>query len=147
MPLLVVRLVDSKNRSDSAVMRLRAHHICCVPFWTGAVEGRGSRFEEVENAVRNVFLSAADRRVMVIEGTDELCRECPLCIGGRCTSPDGDEEAVRKWDAILLRELGIDFNTCLACSQWRELIEPKLPFKLCQRCRWQSRCRVGSSLL
>jgi hypothetical protein len=84
---------------------------------------------------------------MVIEGADELCLECPLCIGGRCVSPRGDEDAVRKWDAILLKELGVTFNTCLTCNQWHELIEPKLPFKICQKCQWKSRCSVGGSLL
>jgi len=110
------RLPGSGNSSNGVVMRLRAHHICCVPFWTGAVEGRGLRFEEVENRVRSRLLSSAGHKVMVIEGVDELCRECPLCINGRCASPDGDEDAVRKWDAILLRELGVDFSTCLTCS-------------------------------
>jgi hypothetical protein len=137
---------EKDNVSNSTVMRLRAHHICCLPFWTGAMEGRGSRFEEKEAAIKALFRSAADREVAVIEGVDELCSECPLCVDGRCASPDGDEDAVRKWDAILLSGLGIDFNTRLTCRQWRDLIEPKLPYKLCRRCRWQSRCRVGSGL-
>jgi hypothetical protein len=146
MLLWVTILSGKENMVDSNVIRLRAHHICCLPFWSGAMEGRGSRFEEKEAATKSLMQSAVDQPVMVIEGTDELCSECPLCVDGRCTSPNGDEDAVRKWDAILLKELGVDFNTCLTCRQWRDLIEPKLPYKLCQRCRWRELCRVGSSL-
>ena len=140
-------LPNSGNSGTGVVMRLRAHHICCVPFWTGTPEGRGSSFQQVENKIKRMFLSPADSKVIVIEGVDVLCRECPLCADESCTSPEGGEDAVRKWDAILLKELGVTFNTGLTCGQWHNLIEQKVPFKICQKCRWKKGCSVGSSLL
>lgn len=128
-------------------MQLRAHHICCIPFWFKAPEDRGRHFQKVETRIRTMLRSAADSKVTVIEGVDEICQECPFCVNERCTSPNGNEDAVRKWDAVLLKELGVPVNTCLTCSQWRSLVEQKVPFKLCQKCQWKKECRVGSSLL
>ena len=62
---------------------------------------------------------------MVIEGVDELCQVCPLCVDERCSSPLGNEDEVRKWDAILLKELVLPFGSCLTSSEWRALIEQK----------------------
>ena len=138
-----MKLPGSGNSNDSPVMRLRAHHICCAPFWTGAKGSRGPRFQQVEDKIKGMLLSPIDSKVMVIEGADELCQECPLCVDKRCTSAKGDEETVRKWDAIVLKELGLTFNTCLTARQWHDLIKRKVPFKLCHRCQWKKECRIG----
>ena len=76
----------------------------------------------------------------VIEGTDELCQQCPLCQNNRCTSPRGDETAVRKWDSILLSELGLAFGTCLTSGEWEALVKSKTPFKICHKCQWRNIC-------
>ena len=130
-----------------AVTCLRAHHICCVPFIIEPNEGRGRGFRQIESKIRSMFLSPSDSKVMVIEGVDELCRECPLFVDGRCASARGGEEAVRKWDAILLKELGLTFNTCLTSRQWHDLIKQEIPFKICQKCQWQKGCSVGMGLI
>ena len=138
--------MESKNDSSRVVMRLRAHHICCAPFWTGAQGSRGPRFQQAEDTVRSMFLSPTNSKVMVVEGADDLCQYCPLCIDGRCASPQGEEEEVRKWDTILLKELGVPFNSSLTCRQWHDLVEQKVPLKICRRCLWRKECTVGSRL-
>ncbi len=143
---VVMKLPDFES-GNSVVMRLRAHHICCLPFRIGLFEERSPSFQQIETRIRGMFSSLADAEVMVIEGVDELCRECPFYTDGGCVSPNGDEEAVRKWDAILLKELGVTFNTCLTSRQWHDLIEHKVPLKICQKCQWKKTCRVGSRLL
>ena len=142
--VLKMELADSGSCNSTAI-RLRAHHICCLPF-LGSFEGRGLSFQQTESKINDMFLSSDDTKVVVIEGVDELCRECPLHDGERCNSPNGNEEAVRKWDAILLKELGVTFNTCLSCRQWHELVEQKVPFKICQKCQWKERCSIGNRL-
>lgn len=85
--------------------------------------------------------------ITVAEGVDELCRQCLYCVDGRCNSPQGNEDEVRKWDAILLKELGLSLGSCLTSGEWQGLIKQKIPFKLCQRCQWKQVCSVGADLL
>lgn len=129
------------------VLQLRAHHICCTQFWQTAFEGRGSDFVRVQNRIKSILLSQPDSLIMVSEGIDELCRQCSYCVDERCTSPQGNEDEVRKWDAILLKEVGLSFGVCLTSGEWQALIKQKVPFKLCQRCRWKQVCSVGAALL
>jgi hypothetical protein len=84
---------------------------------------------------------------MVIEGVDKLCRQCLLCVDERCTSPRGNEKAVRKWDAILLKEVGLPSGTCLTSGEWQALIKQKVPFRFCRKCQWQRLCNAGADLL
>lgn len=138
-------LINSPNNMKT--LRLRPHHICCIPFWTTTFEERGSGFLQAENKIKNVLRSQPESTILVIEGTDDLCQQCLYCVDERCNSPRGSEDKVRKWDAILLKELGLPFGSCLTSSEWRELIELKTPFKLCQKCQWQQMCSVGTNLL
>lgn len=128
-------------------MRLRAHHICCIRFWGAVDEERGSAFHQVDSKIKDTLLSLPEAEVTVIEGVDELCRVCPLCVDDRCSSPLGNEDEVRKWDATLLKELELPFGSCLPSAQWQALIDQKTPFKLCQKCQWKQICSVGVNLL
>jgi len=116
-------------------------------FWRVVPEERGPDFLQVRTRVKNTLLSQPEAEVMIIEGVDEVCKVCTLCIDERCSSPLGGDDAVRKWDAILLRELGLPFGTCLTSAEWQALIEQKTPYKICQKCRWKQVCDVGVTLL
>jgi len=140
-------LLNYRDSKDSQALKLRAHHICCIPFGNAIPEGRPPDFYQVTNKIKDVLLSQPDSLVMVIEGADELCEVCPLCVNGRCSSPQGNEDKVRKWDATLLKELGISLRDCLASNEWRTLIEQKIPFRVCRRCQGGEICNVGASLL
>ena len=129
------------------MLQLRPHHICCIRFWRTSFTERGPDFLRVENTIKNVLLSQPEEAVVVIEGVDELCQRCTLRVGERCSSPRGNEDEVRKWDAILLKELGLSFGSCLTSGQWQALIEQRIPFKLCHKCQWKQVCRVGTELL
>jgi len=110
-------------------------------------EERGSEYHRVKNEIKSILLSQPESAVMIIEGVDELCRQCLMCVDERCASPRGNEDAVRKWDAILLKEVGLPFGTCLTSGEWKALIEQKAPFKLCQKCQWRQSCSVGADSL
>ena len=115
-----MELSNSGNVGNNNVIPLRAHHICCAPlFFEGPPEDRGTVFNQIGDKIKNMFLSSSDSKVMVIEGADEICRECLFYDDGVCISPHGGEDAVRKWDAILLNELGVTLNTCMTSGQWR----------------------------
>ena len=132
--------------NGSNVFQFRPHHICCVQFWMLTFEERGSDFLRVLDKLKSVLLLQPETKVIAIEGVDELCQQCPFHADERCNSPWGNEEEVRKWDAILLKELGLPFGTCLNASEWQMLIEQKIPFKLCQKCQWKQECNVEAKL-
>jgi len=129
--------------NDSEAIRLRAHHICCIPFWDTVFPERGEEFLRVEENIKEMIRSGSDAPVTVVEGVDNLCRECPLCSDDRCQSPRGNEDEVRKWDALLLREMELPFDTCLTAGEWRVLIAQKVPYQLCRRCQWQTECQAA----
>ncbi len=135
------RKMDAQNE---ITLKLRAHHICCIPFLTYDFSDRGIKYLQVGNIIKQTLSSEPDSTIMVIEGADELCKVCPLCQEDRCQSPLGDEEAVRKWDAVLLKELGLSFGEALKVRQWQSLIKKKRPFRLCQRCQWRESCSVSA---
>jgi hypothetical protein len=125
-------------------MKLRAHHIYCVPFLKMNLSERGQDFVQVENKIRQTMCKESGEPVEVVWGVDELCQVCPLCRGNRCHSPNGDEEEVRKLDSIILKELGVSVGTALTVNEWRKIIKQKSPPDFCNRCRVRSFCCVGS---
>ena len=140
-------MVDSGGSDRSQPLRLRAHHICCTRFRKGTSKGRSLEFRQTKKKIKGVLLSQPESLVMAIEGVDELCHVCPLCVDERCSSPRGDEDKVRKWDAILLKELGLPSGSCLTSGEWQALIEQKTPFRICKKCQWTKVCSVGANLL
>ena len=84
-----------------------------------------------------------DPVVEIVEGVDELCRVCPDFSNERCSSPLGEEEEVRKWDAIILNNLGLLYGHKISVRELRTLIEQKAPLQFCrERCSWKERCNV-----
>ena len=126
-----------------AELRLRPHHIMCEPFMVLETFDRGEAFNALATRIKEALVSQADTLIEVIEGTDDLCQTCPLCRDARCQSPDGDETAVRKWDAIVLRGLEISYGDRLTAGHLMALIRQKVPIPLClTKCRWKNTCRV-----
>ena len=125
-------------------LNLRAHHIFCVPFLDHLFSDRGEAFNKVEDMIKKVMLSDDNEMlVKVTEGVDELCRECLLCKDDRCESPKGDETEVRKWDAIILKGLGMEIGKILKLADIQSIISEKAPLDLCFRCQWRKDCRMG----
>ncbi len=124
-------------------IRLRPHHIFCERFLQVEVSDRGEAFERVWQKRRETIENQDDVVVEVIEGIDDLCRECPDCRDERCQSPKGDEGAVRKWDGIILNGLEIDYGETRTSKEWRMLINQKAPLNFCEtRCPYRSSCTV-----
>jgi hypothetical protein len=118
----------------------------CEPFMVLETFERGEAFNTLATRIKEALESQADTLIEVIEGVDDLCQTCPLCRDARCQSPDGDETAVRKWDAIVLRGLEISYGDRLSAGRLMHLIRQKTPLPLClTKCRWRDNCRVLSS--
>jgi hypothetical protein len=105
---------------------------------------RGVKFNEIKQGIKDITQRDDKALVEASEGIDRLCRACPNCQDERCQSPQGNEEAVRKWDGIILRGLGISYGETRTSNQWRILIEERAPLNFCQtRCQWRSKCSVS----
>ncbi len=125
-------------------MKLRPHHIFCTGFLTEALPERGESFLRVEQTVRDVVCSDDETPVEAAEGVDELCHVCPHCRDDRCEHPRGKEEGVRKWDGILMKNLGISYGETRTSREWRLLIREKAPLGFCQtRCPSRSGCTIS----
>ncbi len=124
-------------------IRLRPHNILCVRFAALSLPERGEKFNQVEHELRETLQSGTNLLIEVIEGTDDLCQVCPLCQDARCQSPEGDEDEVRKFDAIILKGLGISYGDKMTVEELRALMDEKAPLAFCQtRCRLKEGCGV-----
>lgn len=123
--------------------RYRPHHLFCERFLNVEIPDRGEEFERVSREIKDTIKRQDDIVVEVIEGIDELCRVCPDCQDERCQNPRGDEEAVKKWDGVILRGLEINYGEARTSRDWRILIHQKAPLAFCNtRCPFRSRCTV-----
>ena len=123
--------------------RFRPHHIFCERFLEVKIQNRGEEFERVRQERRETIERQDEAVVEAVEGIDELCRVCPDCRDERCQNPKGDEEAVRKWDGIILKGLGINYGETRTSKEWRVLINQKAPLNFCKtRCPYRSSCTV-----
>jgi hypothetical protein len=124
----------------------RPHHIFCQRFLNLSFPERGEEFAAAKRRAIEVIGSHDETLVEAVEGVDRICRVCQNRQGDRCESPAGNEEAVRKWDAIILKGLGIGYGETRTAKQWRALIDGKAPLDLCtSRCPYRSKCTIAGS--
>jgi hypothetical protein len=115
----------------------------CERFLKVAFPNRGGEFEQVSQKRMDIIERQDDILVEVIEGIDEVCRVCPDCWDERCQNLKGDEEAVRKWDNIILKGLEVNYGETRTSKEWRMLINQKAPLNFCKtRCPYRSSCNV-----
>ena len=127
-------------------MKLRAHHIYCLPFLMINLSDRGEEYMRVEDRIKETMRQGITQLVTLICGTDELCEACPMCLDSRCQSDMGDEDEVRKWDSIIMKELGITDGATFTAAEWRTLIRAKFPLTFCNRCKAKEFCEAGDKL-
>jgi hypothetical protein len=125
------------------IKKLRPHHIFCKTFLTPNFPERGGEFKRVSSAIKELIESNSDAMIEIIQGVDELCRSCPERLEDRCESPNGNEDKVRKWDAIILKGLGISYGEKRTIQELSEIIGRKAPLDFCRtRCPWKAICTI-----
>ncbi len=128
------------QQNTDRTLRLRPHHICCIPFLSFDDDNLHPEFFEMLMETRRLLTSEPDLAVTVVRGVDDVCRLCPSCVSGRCDSPPIKEDKVRKLDTFLLKDLGVRYGETLTVGEWQSLISTKWPYRLCRICRWRSIC-------
>jgi len=137
-----VNLPEIDNNGTKKLM-LRPHHMYCLRFLDFDFPDRDEKFNMVVSEIRGALVRGTGIMVRLVEGTDYICEFCPSCQNNYCTSPYGDEQEVRKWDSILLRQLGLSYGDELSVEECRALINEKTPLDFCQnRCQWREICGV-----
>jgi len=126
------------------ILHARPHHLLCVPFTTVSPKDRGEKFYEIESFYKKTIRETPKGFIRIVEGVDRLCQECPSRQGDRCESPDGNEEAVRKLDGIVLKGLGLEVGAVISVEELRSILRAKAPIRFCQKCPWQDYCALGS---
>jgi len=123
--------------------RLRPHHILCERFLDLDTAGRGAAFDRMSREIQCLLESGSEAALELIEGADKLCRACPDCRNGRCESPLGNEDQVRRLDRIVLQGLGLSYGAVRTVRELNEVIRRRAPFAFCRlRCPWKDRCAV-----
>ena len=67
---------------------LRPHHLLCLQSFVG--HGYSEEFVQQMSAVKQQLTNAPDTPVKIVRGADMLCRHCPNCKMGTCTSDKPD---------------------------------------------------------
>lgn len=117
-------------------MLLRPHHIYCFHFSSVSFSDpeRGRKYEEARSKIEALFKSGKGD-VHVNEGPDLLCGACPYFDGQACSHPNGNENAVRKWDARILDGLHLEYGQVIKVTELKSLIKQNAPLSFClNRC-------------
>jgi hypothetical protein len=104
---------------------------------------RGGLYEHASRTIREIMGSHEDDLIEVACGVDSLCQHCPNLGEGRCDSPFGDEEKVRRWDMKVMEGLGLTYGDRKTAVELRRIIDQAVPLDFCRnRCPWKSICTV-----
>ncbi len=118
---------------------LRGHHLICLHFFKG--EGYDAAF--VEN-LRRVVDSTAREGVVVHSGADDVCHACPHLAGSGCNYLGGNEEEIRRLDALALKLLNLGVGAQAGWEGLEEMLPrifPEWRSRACHKCDWLSTCR------
>ena len=123
--------------------KIRPHHLYCMRFLRTAYPERGEGFAQALDQLLDLLFREDDTILELNEGADELCYTCHHYGEDRCRSPKGNEEAVRKWDHLILKGLKSSYGEAKTAREWRQYITAHGPLEFCRnRCPKQADCSV-----
>ena len=70
--------------TNSQTLHLRPHHLLCLQTFVG--HGYSEEFVQQMTSVKRQLTLAPHTPVQLVDGADMLCRHCPNCADGHCTS-------------------------------------------------------------
>ncbi|MFC2122493.1 DUF1284 domain-containing protein [Bacteroidota bacterium] len=91
---------------------------------------RGTAYEDARDIIERL-LQDETKRIEMREVPDILCQPCPYFDGQACAHPEGDETAVKKWDAAILKVLGLEPGQTLSVPELKSLIKERAPLSFC----------------
>ncbi|MGP3667201.1 MAG: DUF1284 domain-containing protein [Candidatus Bathyarchaeota archaeon] len=120
------------------LIKIRPHHLVCLTFFRG--KGYNLNFvRNVKRILREVEKSTAV--VVVVEGCDDVCLECPHRTGVKCMKSKDSDEEVRLMDLIWLKELNLNYGEKL---ETLKIVKGRITLNklknVCGKCEWLSVC-------
>lgn len=100
------------------MIRLRYHHLMCLPRYKG--EGYSEEFCQNLDYIKKQL---ACNNYILVEDCDDICTSCPNCRDGVCS----DEEKVKRYDNLV--------------KVFVENGQMPNPDYICSDCRWYYICR------
>ena len=118
-------------------MKLRAHHLLCLPNFIG--EGYGDAF--CANMAAQKKRLAEEGHFMLTEGADDICADCPHKRGGVCAS----EDKVSRYDGAVCRMLGLHAGKSCDTAETEKRVRAEIfdagrLGEICGDCEWFSLC-------
>ena len=92
------------------MLRLRAHHLNCIPRFNGS--GYSEEFCKHMQEIKERFLNG--EKYEIVDGADDVCRFCPNLIDGVCK----DNEKVMRFDSLTVQLGTKDISKICADCKW-----------------------------
>jgi hypothetical protein len=71
-------------KTSLSTLHLRPHHLLCLQTFIG--HGYSEEFVQEMTSVKRQLELDPGTPIQLVDGADTLCRRCPNCAGGHCTS-------------------------------------------------------------
>lgn len=122
--------------NKKAGMRLRVHHLLCIPLYNGY--GYGDAFCRNMEQVIERLETYADEPMAVVCSSDMICGNCPNLTAWNTCRTSGNH--VDEKDKRLAKEFGIVPGTYYTYRQLKELVRRELTEQVfensCRNCEW-----------
>lgn len=121
-------------------MNLRPHHLLCIQKFTG--HGYNAAFTAHMTSIVSQLTDRPETGITIVQGCDELCRECPNNADNTCTSL----EKVTFMDSAVLDVCRLTRGETaswaeLADKARKQIFKTEEFYKICSCCQWFSLCR------
>ena len=121
----------------SSVIHLRPHHLLCLQTFIG--HGYSEEFIIQMKYVQKLIRQESGATIRLVTGVDDLCRHCPNCVAGACTS---DKPAL--FDRLTLEKLSLTQDPLIQLHGIPQVLQisESILHECCPGCEWKKLCRT-----
>jgi len=133
---------ETDSKSDSELLKISAHHLCCIQGFQGY--GYSPAFVANMRAVISDLEALPSRPLKLVTVCDAICVSCPS--KRECTIQESVlSRRIRQMDLVVLEKLRLDDGTVLNADEAFKLINSKLSKAsdvedVCGICKWRQKC-------
>ena len=113
---------------------IRPHHMLCMQFFEG--KGYSDGFVASMAAIKEK-LEKEDPQVEIVEGTDDVCKNCPHNMGGACENEDSVRQHDKRVYDKVIETVGNSAKWSNITKAIREnIIDSGKMRETCGKCQW-----------